>query len=157
MRIYKIIYGCVASLLLVGAASTTSALPLASNGSAINQATPEATTDVYWRGRGWGWGVGAGLIGGAIIGGALAAPYYYGGPDPYYGPGPYGPAYGPGPYGPAYGPGPYGPAYGPGPYGPAYAGPPPGDAVAYCFQRFRSYDPRSGTYLGNDGYRHPCP
>jgi hypothetical protein len=24
-------------------------------------------------------------------------------------------------------------------------------------QRYRSYDPNSGTYLGNDGYRHPCP
>lgn len=28
---------------------------------------------------------------------------------------------------------------------------------AYCAQRFRSYDPASGTYLGYDGYRHPCP
>ena len=32
-----------------------------------------------------------------------------------------------------------------------------GNAVAYCSQRFRSYDPASGTYLGYDGYRHPCP
>jgi hypothetical protein len=24
-------------------------------------------------------------------------------------------------------------------------------------QTYRSYDPGSGTYLGNDGYRHPCP
>jgi hypothetical protein len=31
------------------------------------------------------------------------------------------------------------------------------DAVAYCMSRFRSYDPESGTYLGNDGFRHPCP
>jgi BA14K-like protein len=31
------------------------------------------------------------------------------------------------------------------------------DAVAYCLQRFRSYDVRTGTYLGYDGYRHPCP
>ena len=31
------------------------------------------------------------------------------------------------------------------------------DAVAYCMQTYRSYDPNSGTYLGNDGYRHPCP
>ena len=31
------------------------------------------------------------------------------------------------------------------------------NAVAYCSQRFRSYDPRSGTYLGYDGYHHPCP
>lgn len=28
---------------------------------------------------------------------------------------------------------------------------------AYCEQRFRSYDPASGTYLGYDGQRHPCP
>jgi len=28
---------------------------------------------------------------------------------------------------------------------------------AYCAQRFKSYDPASGTYLGYDGLRHPCP
>jgi hypothetical protein len=27
----------------------------------------------------------------------------------------------------------------------------------YCSRRFRSYDPASGTYLGYDGERHPCP
>jgi hypothetical protein len=27
----------------------------------------------------------------------------------------------------------------------------------YCAQRFKSYDPASGTYLGYDGIRHPCP
>ncbi|MGJ5045099.1 MULTISPECIES: BA14K family protein [unclassified Bradyrhizobium] len=31
------------------------------------------------------------------------------------------------------------------------------NAQAYCAQRFRSYDPGSGTYLGNDGLRHSCP
>jgi hypothetical protein len=31
-----------------------------------------------------------------------------------------------------------------------------GDAN-YCAQRYRSYDPASGTYLGYDGLRHPCP
>jgi hypothetical protein len=30
-------------------------------------------------------------------------------------------------------------------------------AVAYCSQRYRSYDPGSGTYLNNDGNRYPCP
>jgi hypothetical protein len=30
-------------------------------------------------------------------------------------------------------------------------------AVAYCSRRYRSYDPASSTYLGYDGYRHPCP
>ncbi|WP_271585910.1 BA14K family protein [Bradyrhizobium sp. CCBAU 53415] len=28
---------------------------------------------------------------------------------------------------------------------------------AYCSQRYKSYDPSSGTYLGYDGDRHPCP
>ena len=49
------------------------------------------------------------------------------------------------------------PYYAPGPYyypGPGYYA---GDAVRYCMQRFKSYDPGSGTYLGYDGYRHPCP
>ena len=30
-------------------------------------------------------------------------------------------------------------------------------AIDYCMQRYRSYDPRSMTYLGSDGYRRPCP
>lgn len=42
---------------------------------------------------------------------------------------------------------------------PYYAAPAPAydDDVAYCMQRFKSYDPASGTYLGYDGLRHPCP
>src|ERR1035437_375089 len=44
-----------------------------------------------WRGGG-GWGVGAGLLGGALIGGMLASPYYYDSGPYYYGPGPYYPA-----------------------------------------------------------------
>jgi BA14K-like protein len=31
------------------------------------------------------------------------------------------------------------------------------DAAAYCAERFRTYDPASGTYMGYDGMRHPCP
>ena len=31
------------------------------------------------------------------------------------------------------------------------------DAVGYCMQRYRSYDPQSMTYLGSDGYRRQCP
>jgi hypothetical protein len=34
---------------------------------------------------------------------------------------------------------------------------PGGDTVAYCMQSYKSYDPRSGTYLGYDGQRHRCP
>jgi hypothetical protein len=32
-----------------------------------------------------------------------------------------------------------------------------GNTASYCAQRYRSYDPASGTYLGFDGLRHPCP
>jgi hypothetical protein len=119
---------------IVPFANIASAMPLA-DGFAIKNAAPTNIETVRWRGRGWGRGVGAGIIGGAILGGMLAAPYYGHGPGPYYGPGPY--AYEPGPYV-------YGPGYG-------------GDAVAYCMQRFRSYDPNSGTYVGFDGLRHSCP
>jgi hypothetical protein len=31
------------------------------------------------------------------------------------------------------------------------------NAVAYCAQRYRSYDPASGTYVGYDGVRRSCP
>lgn len=63
------------------AAATIAVAAMATSGSA--DARP-------W-GRGWGWGPGpfiGGLAAGAIIGGALAAPYYY--PYGYYGPYPYG-------------------------------------------------------------------
>jgi len=136
-------------------ANVASAMPVA-GALAINNAAPTNIATVQWRGRGYGggyygrgygrgygggyygrgagWGVGAGLVGGAIIGGMLAAPYYYGSGSYYAAPGYY---------------------YEPQPGG--YYEPPQGDAVGYCMQRFRSYDPRSGPYLGNDGYRHSCP
>jgi len=116
-------------------ASAQVARPLSAQSAAP---ADDAVTQVRWRGRGWGWGgVGAGIAAGAIIGAGVAAsrPYYY---DPYY----YGPAY----YGPPV-------AYGP----PAVYAQPGGDAVAYCMQRYKSYDPASGTFLGYDGLRHPCP
>lgn len=110
-------------------ANISSAMPV-TDALAIKNAAPTNIETAQWRGRGlrgrggrgWGRGIGPGLLGGAIIGGMLAAPGYYG-PGPYYD---------------------YDPGYG-------------GDAVAYCMQRFKSYDPRSGTYLGYDGLRHPCP
>ncbi len=49
---------------------------------------------------------------------------------------------------------------------PAYAAPPPpayavapgasANWIAYCSQKYRSFDPASGTYLGYDGHRHMC-
>jgi BA14K-like protein len=94
----------------------------------------------------------AGFAAGVVAGDALAYGGYGYGYDPYY----YGDTY-------AYDDGAY--------YDPGYAvafdqplvGVEAGPAVpvvpdaAYCAQRFRSYDPASGTYLGFDGLRHPCP
>jgi hypothetical protein len=92
----------------------------------------------YRRGGGGG-GFIPGAVAGAVVGGALASGAYG-----YYG-------------GPGYGPGYYDDQY----YdGGAVAVAPDGggdDGVAYCMQTYRSYDPQSGTYMGNDGYRHPCP
>jgi hypothetical protein len=36
---------------------------------------------------------------------------------------------------------------------PAYGYP---DWVSYCLARHRSFDPRTGLYLGHDGYYHEC-
>jgi hypothetical protein len=32
----------------------------------------------------------------------------------------------------------------------------PGGDAAACERFFRTYDPTSGTYIGEDGKRHPC-
>jgi hypothetical protein len=117
-------------------ANVASAMPVA-DALAIKNAAPTNIETVQWRGRGYGrgyygrgYGRGAGWgVGAGLLGGAIIGGMLA---APYY--------YGPGPYSD--------PGYDPG-YG--------GDAVAYCMQRFKSYDPRSGTYLGNDGFRHPCP
>jgi hypothetical protein len=100
----------------------------------------------YGRGHGdgIGLGVGAALVTGAIIGGALEQNQgYY--PDQSYPVEPYpteAPVYSD-----------QGPLYDAG--GALVAN--DGDSVAYCQQTYRSYDPASGTYLGYDGMRHPCP
>jgi len=118
---------------LISFMSTASAAPMVDPSALKNAATATSNVEtVRWRGRGWGgrgWGYG-GFAAGAIVGGALASRYYYPGPSYYY--------------------------------EPYYAPPPPpsyygSDDVGYCMSRFRSYDPRSGTYMGFDGRRHPCP
>lgn len=91
----------------------------------------------YGRGydNGIGVGVGAALATGVIIGGAMQQNqgYYPADADPVYS------------------------DQGPGDYdaGPQVAE--DGDTTAYCMRTYRSYDLRSGTYLGYDGLRHPCP
>jgi hypothetical protein len=97
-------------------------------------------------GGGGGWHRGGG--GGGFIPGAISQsgyPGYYG--NGYYGGSPY--------YGNSYG------AY----YGAPYddggevveVAPAGGGDVDYCIQTYKSYDVRSGTYLGYDGLRHACP
>ncbi|MBW7963852.1 BA14K family protein [Bradyrhizobium sp. BR 10261] len=98
----------------------------------------------HWNGGNWhgGWhhhhggGFWPGFAAGAAIGG-LGSYAYYGGP--YYGDGYYDDGY----------------------YDDsatvAVVPDTGGDSSAYCAQRYRSYDPASGTYLGYDGLRHPCP
>ena len=83
---------------------------------------------------------GAGLAAGAVVGGAIAASQYGG-----YGSGGYG-GYG---YDNSY--------YGSNPGYSASYSTSGGQDAAYCAQRFKSYDAGSGTYLGYDGQRHPCP
>jgi hypothetical protein len=83
-----------------------------------------------------GFGFAAGLAAGSALGFGYD-PYYY---DPYY----YGDDY-------AYDDGYYG-AYPAAGYVVSSAADP-----SYCARRYRSYDPASGTYLGYDGLRHPCP
>jgi hypothetical protein len=108
-----------------------------------------------WNGGGWhgGWhdhdhdrhhGFFPGAIAGAVIGGAIAsnAYGYYGGPDYYYGQ----------TYDDSY--------YDNGYVDNGAVTDAPGEVgvdANYCAQRYRTYDPGSGTYLGYDGLRHPCP
>ena len=58
-------------------ASVASALPVLDALAIRNAAPPTPVEEVQWRGRwGWGWGapVAAGVVAGALLGGALAAP-----------------------------------------------------------------------------------
>jgi len=93
----------------------------------------------YAQGQARGYGVGAGVAAvaaGALIGGAIASQnqgYYPAATYPVYSDPGYGYSY------------------------PAPAVYNNGDSIAYCEQTYRSYDPGSGTYLGYDGFRHPCP
>jgi hypothetical protein len=81
--------------------------------------------------RGYGGGaVAAGVIGGLALGALAAGAAANAAPAPgYYG--------------------------GPGqPVGNVYGADP--NWVNYCASKYRSFDPRTGTYLANDGYRYPC-
>ena len=78
---------------------------------------------------GWGGGYGQdyGYGGVALGAGLLGAAAILGSPVPYYG------------------------------SGYAYPQGGGGNSSASCESRFKSYNPATGTYLGYDGLRHPCP
>jgi BA14K-like protein len=118
-------------------------------GAIANRGAVGVRGGLAYRGVGYGgypggyYRPGVGLAAGALVGGAIAASQYGG--------------YGYGGYG-------YGSGYG---YDNSYYGSNPGYAASYsmaggqdagyCAQRFKSYDPSTGTYMGYDGKRHPCP
>lgn len=141
-----------------GAQANAGSANFARGNAQFARGNPQVAQRGEFRGdRGRGFGRDAGFAAGAAVAGvatgaAIAA-------------GDYGYGYGPDYYGADY-------AYGPDYYGDSYAydagptvafeqpvpveGPMVADA-SYCAQRYRSYDPASGTYLGFDGMRHPCP
>jgi hypothetical protein len=114
--------------------------------TALTIAAPAEAGRGHGRG-GWGGGhyyyhdhdgigaLGAGLLGfgvGAIVGSALTPQQVYVAPPP--------------------------PPPPPAAYSPASYGPPPWtpDWYSYCYSLYRSFNPRTGTYLGYDGYEHFC-
>jgi len=146
MRIPKSV---MAATLVTGAAlfaASASAMPLPGGAVLTSHAVESAAAvpvievrNHRRHGGGVAAGVAAGAAAGLLLGGIIAAQPYYSYYSPY----------------PAY------PAYPPYPAYPSYYGPYPAysldAAIAYCMRRFRSYDPYTMTYLGYDGYRHPCP
>ncbi len=98
MSIFKTAVACTLSgALIASLIGPAAAGPMPTNVAAMKSMVTDGPTQVHWRGG--GWGIGAGLLAGALIGGAIAsstygyygAPYYYGSPYPYYGYGYYPP------------------------------------------------------------------
>lgn len=116
---------------VMGAMQPAAAAPLP---PATRLIDPAGAADIVQvRGGRGGAALAAGLATGLIVGGLLSAPHYYDGSYSYYHRSYYPPP----------------PLYGP----VGYAAP---GWEAYCFSRYRSFDPISGTYLGYDGRRHLC-
>lgn len=132
IRSFTLAAAALFAMSIAPVANVASAMPVNKSFATSNAAATNSNIEtVQWRRRGdrgrRGRRGGSGVAAG-VLGGMILGGMLAG--PRYYG-------YAPGPY-----------------YGPGYYR---GDAVAYCMRRFKSYDPNSGTYLGYDGYRHPCP
>jgi hypothetical protein len=135
-----------AAVLAIVPAGLAAAAPLGTAAPAVPTVQTVDWRGGHWHGeyfpdRGAFWGPGFGY----------AAPYAYS-YDYDYGPG-----YSTYAYEPGYSYGFASPGYSDYGYSAPDVGVAPGRDIGYCEQRFRSYDPASGTYLGYDGIRHPCP
>ena len=121
---------------LVGVASLTFALPAEAgrgNGHGYKGGGHRHVQNNYYyrRGNSGVNALGAGLLGfgvGAIVGSALTPREVYVAPPP------------PRPV--------YRAGYGPEPWSP--------DWYSYCYSRYRSFNPNSGTFVGYDGYERFC-
>jgi hypothetical protein len=138
-----------ASFAAVPAARFTGAAP-AFTGAAPSAGTAWRGGPTAWNGNNGAWHGGfhhrrffPGAFAAGVAAGALGSYAYYGGPDYYYDSG----------YGDTY----YDNGYDDGTTVAVVPVAPGGGDPAYCAQRYQSYDPASGTYLGYDGLRHPCP
>jgi hypothetical protein len=143
MRMHKFAY-FAAAVATVGMLAGTPAIaaPVSTGAASLNSAVTSPVTQArwwgrgpgwgwrggYWRGPGWYWG-GRGWYWGGVAAGAVAGGIIASQAYRYPGPAYYG-------------------APGPGPGGE--------DWLAYCSSRYRTFDPRTGTYMGYDGHRHPC-
>jgi hypothetical protein len=123
-------------------------------GAVLASSTPAAAR---WH-RAWGPAAAAGAVAGAVLGGVAAAtsPWWWGGYGYYPGTYAYAPSYDYGYSAPAWGFGESTNGYAAPEWNGTYGYAAPRDQ-AWCESHYRSYNPASGTFLGYDGLRHPCP
>jgi len=128
MRTYKLaLFASVVATVGMLAGAPAIAAPVPSSAASLGSAVTSPVTQARWWGRGWGW-----------------RGRYWRGPGWYWPGAVAGAIVGGAIVSQAY-------------RGPGYYGPPGGnDWLAYCSSRYRSFDPRTGTYMGYDGHRHPC-
>ncbi len=170
-------------LAVLSSPASAQALRLGAQPAAVAAVSDGTLQQVQWRGGpggpGWGGGGWPGGPGPGWGGGWAGRPGWGGGWGPGWGrPGWGGPVYYGGGWGYGYGPyyggwGGFGPGlatgiivgaaaanaapvYGGQVYGGQVYAAAPANWIAYCSRKYRSFDPRTGTFLGYDGRRHPC-